>query len=46
MKKRGWAINWSFKMTWSQCPLKAKNGGIDLKFQIAYDSKDAYFRFQ
>ena len=27
-------------------PVEGKNGVIDLKFQVAYDSEDAYFRFQ
>ena len=27
-------------------PVKDKNGSVDLKIQVAYDAKDAYFRFQ
>ncbi len=27
-------------------PVDGKNGAIDLKFQVAYDKDDAYFRFQ
>ncbi len=27
-------------------PVEGKNGTINLKFQVAYDNKDAYFRFQ
>jgi hypothetical protein len=27
-------------------PVKGKNGLINLKFQVAYDEQDAYFRFQ
>ncbi len=27
-------------------PVEGKNGLIDLKFQVAYDKEDAYFRFQ
>ncbi len=27
-------------------PVKAKNGTVDLKFQAAYDAKNAYFRYQ
>jgi len=27
-------------------PVEGKNGVIDLKFQVAYDQEDAYFRFQ
>ena len=27
-------------------PVKGKNGSVDLKVQVAYDAKDAYFRFQ
>ena len=27
-------------------PIEGKNGVIDLKFQVAYDDHDAYFRFQ
>ena len=27
-------------------PVEGKNGVIDLNFQVAYDSEDAYFRFQ
>jgi hypothetical protein len=27
-------------------PVKGKNGSVDLKFQAAYDAKNAYFRFQ
>ena len=27
-------------------PVEGKNGSIDLKFQVAYDNDDAYFRFQ
>ncbi|MBT4933517.1 MAG: hypothetical protein HOJ87_10875 [Rhodospirillaceae bacterium] len=27
-------------------PVEGKNGVIDLKFQVAYDKQDAYFRFQ
>jgi hypothetical protein len=27
-------------------PVDGKNGVIDLKFQVAYDNEDAYFRFQ
>ncbi len=27
-------------------PVEGKNGFIDLKFQVAYDQEDAYFRFQ
>lgn len=27
-------------------PVKGKNGTVDLKFQVAYDAKNAYFRYQ
>ena len=27
-------------------PVEGKNGVVDLKFQVAYDDSDAYFRFQ
>ena len=27
-------------------PVKGKNGSVDLKFQVAYDAKNAYLRFQ
>ena len=27
-------------------PVKGKNGAVDLKFQAAYDAKNAYFRYQ
>jgi ethylbenzene dehydrogenase len=27
-------------------PVKGKNGSVDLKFQAAYDAKNAYFRYQ
>ncbi len=27
-------------------PVKGKNGSVDLKFQAAYDAKNAYLRFQ
>ena len=27
-------------------PVKGKNGSVDLKFQAAYDARNAYFRFQ
>ena len=27
-------------------PVKDKNGSVDLKVQVVYDAKDAYFRFQ
>jgi len=27
-------------------PVKGKNGTVDLKFQAAYDAKNAYFRYQ
>ena len=27
-------------------PVEGKNGSMDLKFQVAYDNEDAYFRFQ
>ena len=27
-------------------PVKGKNGALDLKVQVAYDAKNAYFRFQ
>jgi hypothetical protein len=27
-------------------PVKGKNGSVELKFQAAYDAKNAYFRFQ